>query len=81
MVPNADMVRSEVAMINTYMFSNMCPHNDKFNRGIWSKLESRVRKWAKKKGQIYVIAGAVFNRDRDQQRDDDDDADRMECYL
>ena len=78
MVPNADMVRSEVAMINTYMFSNMCPQHDKFNRGIWSRLESRVRKWAIKKGQIYVITGAVFDKNTDQQRDADGDADRME---
>jgi endonuclease G len=78
MVPNADMVRSEVAMINTYIFSNMCPMHDRFNRGIWSSLESRVRKWAKKKGQIYVITGAVFDKNGDQERDADGDADTME---
>jgi DNA/RNA endonuclease G (NUC1) len=27
MVPNADMRRSESAMINTYMFSNMAPQH------------------------------------------------------
>lgn len=77
MVPNADMVRSEAAMINTYMFTNMCPQHDRFNRGIWSRLESRVRKWAKTKGEIYVISGAVFDKDSDEKRDDDSDAIRM----
>ena len=78
MVPNADMVRSEVAMINTYMFSNMCPQHDRFNRGIWARLESRVRDWARSKRQIYVITGSVFDQDGDQRRDDDGDAMRME---
>ena len=39
MVPNADMVRSEAAMINTYIFSNMVPQHDRFNQVIWSRLE------------------------------------------
>jgi endonuclease G len=71
------MVRSEVAMINTYMFSNMCPQHGDFNSGIWKGLKNRVRKWAKKKGKIYVITGAVFDKDGDQQRDADADANRM----
>lgn len=32
MAPNADFVRSEAAMINTYMFSNMTPQRANFNR-------------------------------------------------
>lgn len=71
MVPNADMTRSEAAMINTYMFSNMVPQHDKFNRVIWSRLESYVRDWAEVKGEIYVITGAVFDRDDDGSRDPD----------
>lgn len=39
MVPSADMTRSEAAMINTYMFSNMAPQYGAFNRGIWAYLE------------------------------------------
>lgn len=39
MVPNADMERSEAAMINTYMFSNMVPQHDRFNQQIWAHFE------------------------------------------
>lgn len=39
MVPNADMVRGESAMINTYMFTNMAPQHDRFNQVIWARLE------------------------------------------
>ena len=78
MVPNADMTRSEAAMINTYMFTNMTPQHDRFNRVIWQRLERYVRDWARVKGTIYVITGAVFDRGADGQRDADDDAERME---
>jgi endonuclease G len=77
LVPNADMTRSEAAMINTYMFTNMTPQHDKFNQVIWSRLEGYVRNWAKAKGEIYVITGSVFDKDDDGTRDDDSDANLM----
>ena len=33
-----------------------------------------MRDWARQKGEIYVITGAVFDRNDDGSRDDDDDA-------
>lgn len=80
MVPNADMTRSEAAMINTYMFTNMTPQQAQFNRGIWQRLESHVRDWAILKDEIYVVTGAVFDKDGDQHRDEDDDANRMSTH-
>ncbi len=77
MVPNADMTLSEAAMINTYMFSNMVPQHDKFNRGIWARLEGFVRDWAALRGEIYVITGAIFDKDSDGTRDSDSDATLM----
>ena len=74
MVPNADMTRSESAMINTYMFTNMVPQPEKFNRVIWARLEGYVRDWARLKGTIYVVTGAVFDRDDNDKRDKDSDA-------
>lgn len=74
MVPNADMRRSEAAMINTYMFTNMCPQFPRFNQDIWAWLEGFVRDWAEEKGAIYIITGAVFDRDGDGQRDADFEA-------
>lgn len=74
MVPNADMTRSEAAMINTYMFTNMAPQTPNFNQQIWAHLEDRVRDWAKEYGEIYVVTGAIFDQDGDGQRDPDQNA-------
>jgi len=78
MAPNADFVRSEAAMVNTYMFSNMTPQHANFNRSIWARLEGYVRDWARLKGEVFVITGAVFDRDNDGTRDADDQAQRMQ---
>ena len=71
LVPNAAMVRSENAMVNTYMLSNMAPQFHRFNGGIWSRLERYVRDWAQARGELYVISGSVFDRDAQLGRDTD----------
>ena len=74
LVPRADMNRSEAAMINTFMFTNMAPQiGEDFNRDLWAHFERRVRKWAKDRREIYVISGSIFDRDGDGVRDADDD--------
>ena len=81
LVPSADMVRSEAAMVSTFMFSNMAPQHDGFNRikgGIWEHLETRVRGWAKAKGTVYVIADSIFDRTGDGRRDPDNKASRLQ---
>ena len=77
LVPNAAMVRSENAMVNTYMLSNMAPQFHRFNGGIWSRLERYVREWAQDRGELYVISGSVFDRDAQLGRDPDANAQRI----
>lgn len=74
MVPSADMTRSEPAMVNTYVLSNMAPQYPRFNRQLWRALEIKVRHMVKKYGTIYVMTGAIFDRDGDGVRDADADA-------
>lgn len=76
-VPGGDMTRNWVAMINTYMMSNMAPQHCAFNRGTWQILEKLVRAWAEERKEIYIISGSVFDRDGNGQRDDDSKAMRM----
>ena len=71
------MERSIEAMINTYLFSNMTPQFSNFNRGIWETLESHTRVWAKAKGELFVISGAIFDKNGDGQRDADTLPDRV----
>jgi endonuclease G len=60
LVPSADMVRSSQAMESTFSFANCAPQNPVLNRGEWGHLESRVRKWATKRGVIVVYTGVFF---------------------
>lgn len=59
MAPAADFKWSDQAMTETFLFTNCCPQLDKLNGGSWSKLENRVREWAKEMGSVYVVTGPV----------------------
>jgi len=76
LVPSADMTRSEPAMVNSYVFSNIAPQYPKFNRGIWRKLETHVRDLARTHGSVFVMSGAIFDQDNDGVRDADAEAPR-----
>ncbi|WNK00660.1 DNA/RNA non-specific endonuclease [Thalassospiraceae bacterium LMO-JJ14] len=69
MVASADMTRSEQAMVNTYVFSNIAHQYPAFNRTLWRDLEIRVRAMARLRGEIYVMSGAVFDHDADGRPD------------
>ena len=77
MVPNADMTFGEIPIINTFIMSNMTPQFCQFNRGIWQILETLVRHWAAAGTPVYVLNGAVFDRDGDGVRDQDSASVRM----
>ncbi|MPN24549.1 Nuclease [bioreactor metagenome] len=59
LAPAADMGWSEKSMSESFYFSNMSPQNAEFNRGIWRKLEAKVRDWAVEHGELYVVTGPV----------------------
>jgi len=58
--PAEDMSFSQEATDTTFYMSNMTPQMGSFNRGIWKKLEMKVRGWAKKYKELYVVSGAVL---------------------
>jgi len=60
--PAADMKLSAVSMNETFYMSNMSPQAPSFNRGIWSKLEDKVRDWALQKNGVYVVTGPLLNK-------------------
>lgn len=61
--PAADMAFSPVAMDETFYMSNISPQVPAFNRGIWKRLEEKVRQWAKQE-KIYVVTGPVFKENK-----------------
>ena len=61
LAPAGDMKWDRMAMSESFLMSNMSPQNPSFNRGIWKKLEEKVRDWAVAKDSIYVITGPALN--------------------
>ena len=62
LAPAADFSYDEFALSQSFYMSNMSPQAPSFNRGIWKKLEDRVRKWATKNTEIYIVTGPVLNK-------------------
>jgi endonuclease G, mitochondrial len=60
LAPAGDMKWSAKAMSESFYMSNMSPQAPAFNRGVWNKLEERVRKWAVKHDELYVVTGPVL---------------------
>ncbi|RLD57513.1 MAG: DNA/RNA non-specific endonuclease [Bacteroidetes bacterium] len=61
LAPAGDMKWDHLAMSQSFLMSNMSPQRPSFNRGIWRKLETKVRNWAMEKDSIYVITGPLFS--------------------
>ena len=60
MAPAADMKWSKEAMSESFLMSNMTPQDQGFNRGIWGRLEAKVRDWAVSNDSLLVISGPVL---------------------
>lgn len=60
LAPASDMGWSAEAMAESFYYSNMSPQVPGFNRGIWKKLEERVRTWAVENEVIYIVTGPVL---------------------
>jgi len=60
--PAADMKLNTTSMKESFYMSNMSPQVPSFNRGIWSKLEDKIRDWALEKNGLYVVTGPLLNK-------------------
>ena len=63
MCPAGDRKFSVDAYNETFLTSNISPQKFDFNAGIWNRLEQKVRYWAGKERQLYVITGGVLDKD------------------
>ncbi len=66
LAPAGDMHWSDNAMLESFYMSNMSPQNPSFNRGIWSRLEQAVRRFAYNEGSIFVVTGPIITEDDDK---------------
>ena len=60
LAPAADMSYSQQTMEHSFFMSNISPQLPGCNRGIWKRLETLVRYWAKREQRLYVITGPVL---------------------
>jgi endonuclease G, mitochondrial len=58
--PAADMEFKINAYNDTFFTSNISPQEHDFNAGVWNRLEQKVRYWATKYDDLYVVTGGVL---------------------
>ncbi|MFA5032299.1 MAG: DNA/RNA non-specific endonuclease [bacterium] len=54
------MIYDATAMSESFYMSNMSPQTAGFNRGVWKRLEDKVRAYARDNDEIYVVTGPVL---------------------
>ncbi len=71
MIPNFAMLEQygQMAQLETYLMSNICPQTVALNRGIWKRLEAKIRDEIsqddtenKQVHSVYVITGPIFKK-------------------
>ena len=71
LAPASDMTYSHETMEQSFFMTNISPQLPACNRGIWKRIESQIRAWARKESQLYVITGPVFGGETRFLRDTD----------
>jgi endonuclease G len=62
MLPAADFKCCQELINETFFMSNICPQVPDFNRGIWENIEERVRGWAVRDEEVFVVTGPVLRK-------------------
>ena len=64
LMPAADAAFDATAMGETFYFTNICPQNETLNAGDWQYLEKKVRNWATRYGNVWVVTGPIVGSNR-----------------
>lgn len=64
MAPAADMKWNPQVMEECFYMSNMCPQIHALNDGGWKRLEDACRRWAERYGNIYIVCGPIFDKEK-----------------
>ena len=60
--PSADRLRATECNYQTFFITNMQPQYNKFNAGLWEKMEEDVRTWANQSDTLYVCKGGTIDK-------------------
>ena len=55
------MSKNYTAMSESFFMSNISPQDPSFNRGIWKKIENKVRYWTELSDSLFVVTGPLLN--------------------
>lgn len=62
LIPADDCRFNIIALREAFFMSNICPQYPEFNRGIWKKLETKIRYWVEKDNRnVIIITGVVID--------------------
>jgi endonuclease G, mitochondrial len=79
--PAAAMRFNKAAMSETFYMSNMSPQKPDFNRGIWKKLEEKVRNWTVDNDELDIVTGPVFYKSKQHKEIGSDGVDVPDAYY
>ena len=61
MCPAGDNKWDKQAMMESFLFTNVCPQNHGLNKYEWNALEIACRDWAKAYGAIDIVCGPIYS--------------------
>lgn len=71
LAPASDMTYSRETMEQSFFMTNISPQLPACNRGVWKRIETQIRTWARQESQLYVITGPIFSGEIRFMRDTD----------
>jgi len=60
LAPAKTMSKNLTSMSESFYLSNICPQTPSFNRGIWKRLEDKIRYWSAMNDSIYEATGPIL---------------------
>ena len=61
MCPAGDNKWDKQAMMEPFLFTNVCPQNHGLNKYEWNNLEIACREWAKTYGAVDIVCGPIYS--------------------
>ena len=68
MCPAGDNKWDKQAMMESFLFTNVCPQNHGLNKYEWNHLEIVCREWAKTYGAVDIVCGPIYSSKADRYR-------------
>lgn len=61
LAPAGSMKGDEASMSRSFFMSNISPQLPGFNRGVWKRLEEKIRFWAESMDSVFIVTGPILD--------------------